>query len=78
MTTLYGIALEPCYIHGYPFMWGPNAVLMHFDPISDSEAATGCIGVSLPAPLLNIGSSLEPVIPFLDIVQGFADILVTS
>jgi hypothetical protein len=46
-------------------------------PITGLAATTGCTGVALLAPLLNIISSLE-VVPLSDHIQGLADIQVTS
>jgi hypothetical protein len=66
-----------CYIDGYPFERGPDIVLMHLTPIPGPGAATGCTGILLPAPLLNIASCLEPVVPLPDLIQGLDDTQVT-
>jgi hypothetical protein len=58
----------PCYIDGYPFERGPVIVLMHLALIPGLGAVTGCSGVTLPAPLLNIVSCLEPVVPLPDLI----------
>jgi hypothetical protein len=68
----------PCYIGGYPFERGHDVVLMHLASHPGSEAATGCTGVALPAPLLSIVTCLEPVVPLPDLIQGLVDTQVTS
>jgi hypothetical protein len=62
-----------CCINGYSFERGP----MNLAPIPGSGAATGCTGVALPAPFLNIGSCLEPVVPLPDLIQSLVDTQVT-
>jgi hypothetical protein len=57
---------------------GPEVVLMHLALIPGSGAATGCTGVALLAPLLNIVSCLLLVVPLLDIIQGLVDTQVTA
>jgi hypothetical protein len=68
----------PYYINGYTFEWGPNIALLPLAPIPSSGAASGCTGVTLPEPLLNIVSCLEPVVHLPDLIQGLVDTQVTS
>jgi hypothetical protein len=68
----------PCYIDAYPFKWGPDVVPMHLATNPCSGAATGCIGVTLPALLLNIVSCLEPVVHLLVLTHGPVETQVTS
>jgi hypothetical protein len=68
----------PCYINGYSFEGGPNIILVHLALIPDLWATTGCTGVALSAPFLNIGSCLEPVEFLSNLIQGFVDTQVTS
>jgi hypothetical protein len=53
---------------GCLFKRGPEIVLMNLTPIPSLGAVTGCTGVALPAPLLNIISCLEPVVVLLDLI----------
>jgi hypothetical protein len=46
---------------------------MHLAPIPGSGSASGCTGVTLLAPFLNIVSCLEPVVPLPDLIQGFVE-----
>jgi hypothetical protein len=48
----------------------PKILLMHLSPIPGSGAATGCTGVALPPPHLNIISYMEPVVPLPDLIHG--------
>jgi hypothetical protein len=66
-----------CYIDGYSLERGSDFVLMHLAPIPGSGATTGCTGVALPAPFLNIVSFLVPVVPLPDLIHGLVDIQVT-
>jgi hypothetical protein len=54
----------PCYIDGYPFERGTDVVLMNLAQIPGSDTTTGCTGVALLAPLLNIVSCLDYAIPY--------------
>jgi hypothetical protein len=67
-----------CCIDGYFFEWGPNVVLMHLAPIPGLEAAIGCTGVTLLAPLACIISCLEPVVSLLDLIQFLIDTQMTT
>jgi hypothetical protein len=58
---------------GCPFEWGPDVALMYLAPIYGSGAVTGCTGVAVRAPLLNIVSCLEPAVPLPDLIQGLVD-----
>jgi hypothetical protein len=60
------------------FSTGPLHCTDVFAPIPGSGTATGCTDVVLPAPLLNIISCLEPVVPLPDPTQGLLDSQVTS
>jgi hypothetical protein len=51
---------------------------MHLAPIPGSSAAINCTGVALTAPLLNIVSCLEPMVPLSELIQGLVDTQVTS
>jgi hypothetical protein len=53
-----------CYTDSYPFERGPDAVLMNLAQIPGSDTTTGCTGIALLAPLLNIVSCLEHVISY--------------
>jgi hypothetical protein len=63
-VSLVALCGGSCYINGYPFEQGPDVVLMHLVLIPGAGAATGCRGVALLAPLLDIISCLEPVVTF--------------
>jgi hypothetical protein len=60
----------PCHIDGNPFERGPEVVVMHLAPIPGLGPATGCTGVGLLVPLLNIVSSLESVVSLPNIFLG--------
>jgi hypothetical protein len=66
-----------CYIDGCSFGQGLEILLMHLASIPGLGAVTGCTGVTLVAPLLNIISCLEPVVPLLDLIQGLVDTQMT-
>jgi hypothetical protein len=67
----------PCYINGYSFKRTANIILVHLSPIPGLWAATGCTGVTLLAPFLNIGSCFEPVESLSNLIQGFINTQVT-
>jgi hypothetical protein len=67
-----------CYVSGYPSKWDPEVILMHLALIPDLGTMTGCTGVALLAPLLNIIFSLESVVPLLGLIQGLVDTQVTT
>jgi hypothetical protein len=48
---------ETCSMDAYPLERDPDNVLIHLAPRPGSGAATGCTGVSPPAPLLLPGAS---------------------
>jgi hypothetical protein len=68
----------PCSIDGYSFEWSPDIILVHLAMIPGSWSATGCTGVALSAPFLNISSHLEPVEFLPNLIQGFVVTQVTS
>jgi hypothetical protein len=76
-VSLVALGEGPCYIDGYPFEQSPNIVLVHLIMIPGSRATTGCTGVALSAPFLNIASCLESVVPLANLIQGFVDTQVT-
>jgi hypothetical protein len=57
---------------------GTDTVLMHLAPIPGSGAMTGCTGVTLLAPSLNIIYFLELVVPLPDLILGLVDTKLTS
>jgi hypothetical protein len=66
-----------CYIDGCSFEHDLDILLMHLAPIPGLGAVTDCTSVALVAPLLNIISFLEPVVPLPDLIQGFVDTQMT-
>jgi hypothetical protein len=70
-VSVFLVALweRPCYIDRYPFEWDPDVVLMSLAPIPGSGAPTGCAVVARLAPLLNIISCLELVVPLPCLIQ---------
>jgi hypothetical protein len=51
----------PSYVDGYSLERGSHIILVHLAPIPGPRTATGCTGITLPAPFLNVGSCLEPI-----------------
>jgi hypothetical protein len=68
----------PCYVDGYSFKRSPDIILLHLAPIPSPGAGTGCTGVALSAPSLNIAFLLGPVVPLPNLIQGLVVTQVAS
>jgi hypothetical protein len=72
-VSLVSLQEGACYISGYSFERGSNIILVHLALIPGPQASTGCTGVALSAPFLDVCSHLEPVESLSNLIQGFVN-----
>jgi hypothetical protein len=68
----------PSYVDGHSLERSSHVILVHLAPIPGPRTMTGCTGITLPAPYLNVGLCLEPIESLSNLIRGFINIQMTS